>query len=396
MGDSTASEKGASRLQKVLASLFLVCIFAAGLVTLWNCRLDFAEAVRSGDFEKGKKAVETAIQDNFAWHNQWINLNGGFQRVLGTTIVRGASGDVYKLSNGQIMYNLDARNMEPYAKKVVKFQDELAEAGIPFMYVQYPFKIQDDSVMPIGTHDSGNANAASLTALLREKGVDVLDVRELVENENFDWPSLFFRTDHHWLPSTGLWASGVLMRHIADEYGLDVDMSCYDMDSYDVTMYEDWLLGSMGRRTGAWYDGVDDFYLLNPKFETELNFWGKRDGGIIRRSGSFWDSVYAFENLAEKATFDKSTYETYTGGQYKTMRFTNLKADNDFKILMIRDSFSSVTVPFMALNTAEITTMDLRKYKKSALKYAKKYQPDLVIVAYNPSQFSKNQFNFTS
>lgn len=378
----------------VLAAFFVASIFVIGLFTAWGCRHTAKSIFVKHEVENVRATVEESIKDNFAWHNQWINLNGGFQRLLGVTVVRGANGDVYKLSNGQIMYTLPKKKMKTYANYVVKFRDELAKAGIPLMYVQYPFKIEGDDVMPIGTHVYGNSNADALVERLREAGVDTLDIRDSIKDEGLEWSSLFFRTDHHWKPTTGLWASGKMMEHVSEKYGLDVDMSCYDLDNYEVTTYKDWMLGSIARRTGAWYDGVEDFDLLDPKFETDFDFSGTRSGKTIERSGPFWDSMYDFSNLKEKATFDFNTYSTYTGGQYRLAHFVNKKAKNDFRILMVRDSFSCATVPFIAMNASEVVTIDMRRYKKSVLEYAKKHDFDLVMVAYNPSAFSEKQFDF--
>ena len=382
------------RTRYVLAILFIAAIFVIGLFTAWNCRSTVKDIFVKHKVENVRDRIEDSIKNNFAWHNDWINLNGGFQRLLGVTVVRGAAGDTYKLSNGQIMYTLPKKNMKSYAEKVVKFRDELEKAGIPLMYVQYPFKIEDDSVMPMGTHVYGNSNADALVKLLRENNVDTLDIRDYIKEQNLDWASLFFKTDHHWKPTTGLWASGIMMQHVADTYGLDVDMSCYDLDNYEVTTYKDWMLGSIARRTGAWYDGVEDFDLLNPKFETDFSFKGKRSGETVKRSGPFWDSMYDFTNLEEKATFDFNTYSTYTGGQYRVAHFVNKNAKNDYRILMIRDSFSCTTTPFIAMNASEVVTIDMRRYTKSVLEYAKNHDFDLVMVAYNPSAFSKKQFDF--
>lgn len=382
------------RIREILAVVFVAALFLIGGVTLWNCR-HVVKQIATGGVEDARAELEEAITDEFAVHDEWININGGFQRLLGVTIVRGASGNTYKLSNGQIMYGTKDKNMKARAKDVIEFRDELAEAGIDFMYVQYPFKIENDDAMPPGTRAYGNDNADGLVKRLRNAGVDTIDIKEHIYAEGLDWASLFFKTDHHWTPLTGLWASGKIAEHIGEKYGLDIDMSCYDPENYDTVVYKDWMLGSLGRRTGAWYVGVEDFYLLNPKFETDFDFWGKVGGDKIERSGSFWDSMYDFSKLeGKKASFNVNTFSTYTGGQYKTARWTNKLAKNDFKVLMIRDSYSDVVVPFLDMNVSEITSIDMRKYKKSVLEYAKKYNPDLVIVAYNPSAFSKKQFDF--
>ena len=382
------------RIREILAVVFVAALFLIGGVTLWNCK-HVVKQIITGDVEDARSSLEEAITDKFAVHDEWININGGFQGLLGVTIIRGSNGSTFKLDNGQLIYSVGNKNMKKRAKDVVKFRDELAKAGIDFMYVQYPFKTENDEAMPPGKHAYGNEDAASLVKRLRDADVDTIDITEHIYAEGLDWASLFYKTDHHWTPLAGLWASGIIAEHIGERFGLDIDMSCYDPDNYEMVVYEDWMLGSLGRRTGAWYVGVEDFYLLNPEFETDFDFWGKVGGETIERSGSFWDSMYDFSKLeGKKASFNVNTFSTYTGGQYKTARWTNKLATNDFKVLIIRDSYSNVVVPFLDMNVAEITSIDMRKYEGSVLEYAKEYDPDLVIVAYNPSSFSKSQFDF--
>ena len=62
---------------------------------------------------------------------------------------------------------------------------------------------------------------------------------------------------------------------------------------------------------------------------------------------------------------------------------------------MIRESFTCALLPFIAVNADEVVTVDMRKYnKKSIPELCEEIRPDLVIVDYNPSAFSKDQFDF--
>lgn len=75
---------------------------------------------------------------------------------------------------------------------------------------------------------------------------------------------------------------------------------------------------------------------------------------------------------------------------------TNKKAKNLNKILLLRDSFSCTLMPFLSLYTNQIVTMDLRYYKETSVySYLEKHpEIDTIIVAYNPSAISKQQYTF--
>ena len=82
-------------------------------------------------------------------------------------------------------------------------------------------------------------------------------------------------------------------------------------------------------------------------------------------------------------------------GDYKKNIITNNMAPNDKRILLIRDSFSCTLAPFLALDAKEITTIDLRHFTECSIEdYIKNGNFDLVIVAYNPSAFTEQQFDF--
>ena len=172
------------------------------------------------------------------------------------------------------------------------------------------------------------------------------------------------------------------------------DPETYDLDNYNIKTYKDWFLGSLGKKTGNVYAGIDDFELITPNYATDFDFVADAQKGIIKREGSFEEALLDKSNL-KKDYFSINTYATYTGGDYKENIVTNRNSANKTKVLLVRDSFSCTLMPFLALSTGELTTIDLRYYKKMSLKeYLKENDFDIVLIAYNPSAFSKQQFTF--
>ncbi|MBR0127591.1 MAG: hypothetical protein IJL99_04955 [Firmicutes bacterium] len=383
--------------RKILSIIVLLVIFVVGATTAYNCRGTIKEVIETHNYLHCKSELESALNERFQWRNQWINVNGLFQRCVGTTIVRGGGSeyDVYKMSNGQIMYRLPERDMTKYAKKVTELDRTLEEKGIHFLYVQLPNKIKDNSYMPPGTKTYGNLNADQMVQLLRDENIDLIDLREEIEAAGFDWSSLFFKTDHHWTPKTGLWASGLIMKHISEKYGFEINEDYYDYDNYKSHVKENWMLGAVGRRTGAWYDGLDDIEILEPKFDTDFSFWAVSDAGVETRGGNFWNTMYLWDNLKTRSDFVNNSYSTYIGKEFAINTIKNKKAHNGLKVLLIKESFSGVLMPFISLNSEELTAVDLRRYKdQSIIELCDEMQPDLVILAYNPSAFSMSQFRF--
>ena len=388
-----------SNCRKVLTCVVLLIIFVIGIGTTYNCRDTISDIVKTNNYLHCKSEVESALNKKIQWRYQWINVNGLFQRCLGTTIVRGngteSDYNVYKLSNGQIMYSLHEQDMTQYAEIVSKLDKALSERGRGLLYVQLPNKIKDNSYMPPGAKTSGNLNADQLIPMLRERNVDLIDLREEIEKAGFDWSSLFFKTDHHWTPKTGLWASGLIMNHISDKYGYEINEEYNEYDNYKSHVKENWMLGAVGRRTGAWYDGLDDIEILEPKFDTSLSLHGLCSEGVIDQEGDFWHAIYYWDQLKKRSDFERNAYSTYIGHEFRICTIKNRMPVNDLKVLVIRESFSCVLTPFISLNSEECVAIDLRRYKEqSVVELCDEIKPDVVIIAYNPSAFSTEQFDF--
>jgi hypothetical protein len=208
------------------------------------------------------------------------------------------------------------------------------------------------------------------------------------------WEEYFFTTDHHWKPETGMNASGMIMDHLGKKYGYSVDKSHYDYDNYDKKTYTDYMLGAVGRRVGAWYAGLDDIDIIYPEFETDMDFIGESDSGTDVRKGEFADAVYLWDNIRKRSDFVNNSYSTYIGKEYAVNELTNRLNKDGPVILLVRDSFSCVIEPFIALDASKVIAVDLRRYDKSISYACEKYRPDVVLVAYNPSAFTDKQFKF--
>ena len=380
----------------VIGLCFVAIIFTLSIKTVSNAYEDIKYSIDTNGVFHCKAEVESNLQENFERRNRWININGLFQKCIGTTIIRQSDGgDVYKLSNNQLMSNLDKQDMAAYADELIKLDAVASDHNAEFMYIQLPFKIENDSVMPLGCHEYGNENADELLRLI-SSDVYSIDFRSIIYEAGYEWEKLFFKTDHHWRPETAFWAAGCIAEVLSEQYGHVIDRRSHNISYYDVIKYEDWFLGSQGKRTGNWYSGVDDFSLITPRYETSFRFIAESQSGeTIKRYGTFDDTMFDWKNISKKDYFNINTYAGYIGGDYKKNIITNNMAPNDKRILLIRDSFSCTLAPFLALDAKEITTIDLRHFTECSIEdYIKNGNFDLVIVAYNPSAFTEQQFDF--
>ena len=217
---------------------------------------------------------------------------------------------------------------------LIAFAKHFEEAGTPFVFAMPPSKICTTHWL-CGTLDFTQQNRALEVPYLRSQGIDVLDYTECLHAENFTHEELFFSTDHHWTPETGLWAADLLAEHVQQKYGVTLDRNMLDPSQYDTVVYEDVFLGSSGQKVTEEKIDPDDFTLYYPKFETDINFrvWEKWD-----RQGAFpilYDMYYLeiFEPILES-----DVYSTYMHSNQPLTRITNHKNTDGLQILMIGDS----------------------------------------------------------
>ena len=340
----------------------------------------------------------------------YIYAYGLTQHIVGNDYVYDAdpTNDVVRMKNGYLTTTLPKLSNKQLSKitgGIKVFSDALSKEDINFLYVQLPFKVCPyDKELPVGVKDYSNEDADKVLSALEADAVNTLDMRTQIEKSGLDWYSLFFRTDHHWKPTTALWASQRLCEVLNGNYGFKIDTCLLDISRFSQTTYKKRFLGSLGKRVGRFYAGVDDFTLVLPKYDTDMVF-SSRDlsdnylsGDETARSGSFEDA-FIFKPYLDKDLMNINTYASYSGNDYPETVTKNNRI-SDGRILLIRDSFCDTAAPFLSLAACrELYTLDLRYYYGSVEEYVKKVQPDIVIVMLNPSllpSFSLYRYDFMS
>lgn len=340
--------------------------------------------------------VEEYYHDGFVPKDLFVTFNGGFQRLMGAREIN----ERYRLDNGQTTYIIDEYDMSGIAGNTVLFYSALQELDIPMVYVNTPFKINEfDKQLPAGVEDHSNENANRFLAHLNEAGVPTFDLRQAIAKEGLDHYSLFYPSDHHWTAETGFWATGKITEYLA---GLDdsfrVDSRVFDLTNYEKTLCKDVFLGSAGRRVGPLYTGFDDITLIEPRFDTRFSFRVEADN--IARDGAFGDTFFFMEELTPEDIFESNAYYVYCGNDYGLLTVRNFSREDGLdvactprKLLLIKDSFSSVVIPFLSLAYEEVHVVDLRLLQGDLMAHIQSYQPDLVMVLYNPGAYENNNLN---
>ena len=386
-----------NKLKSNLTAVLFLLGIAAGLVVATaaffsgsgNLRAEFGKLRRDISYlPTFLSGAENALNQDLDKDHYFIQLYGGIQRLMGRRVVEDVEADytVVKLDNGDLAFeNLygGPTDTRPHAQAAADFKDQLAEKDIPLLYVQAPQKVsQSGDELPEGVTDYGHDNTDRLLASLDELDVDTLDLRPVLEEaaQEPDAPRFYFRTDHHWTPEGGFVGYQAVTERLSEILGYEVDPAHTDPDSYTKITYEDSFLGSQGKRVGTLYTGVDSINLWKPNFETDFTYSVPLNA--IERTGPFEESLLFPERVAEIDYFGGNPYTLYAGGDYNLARMTNHLNPDGPRVLLVRDSYSCILAPFLALDCSELITVDLRYFKENLMDYMDWLDPDVVVVMY--------------
>ena len=352
------------------------------------------------NFENSVRAIEGNVDyytsNLLLGRMKFVELNAAFNKLVGMNIVSGTDS-VVVMRNGYLTFEALPVNTDYAVQSTAYFAQTLKEKEINFLYVQCPSKENpDDNQLPHGIEDNYNINADSLIKGLSERNVPYIDLRENLNSEFDNYYSCFFKTDHHWTPETGVWASGKIADKLNNEYRLGISAAIGNLDNYKVDVFEKYCFGSQGKKATLRFADPEDISLIYPKADTDFTVTYNNDTPL---SGRFEDT------LLRKDVFDKidyyniSTYSAYLHGNHAMTTIHNSKVDNDRKMLYIMDSFSASVVPYLATEIEDMVVLDLRTFNGSVMSVIEQFCPDTVVVAYNPSTFSETRthngtFNF--
>ncbi len=340
-------------------------------------------------------AVEKQVDDRVAFKDAFNELFGTAHAFMNKKTIRDYNyGSLYKTKYGQITYKVKRKNMTEYIRNISELAGRIEGAGIPFVYVTAPFKLPaDEQQLPPSYVDYSNLNNDIFIEKITERGIKSFDLRPLMRESGLSQNELFFNTDHHWTIPAAFYATGRLEEYLNETFGFGIDEKYRDPANYTFTTYEKSYIGSMGRRVGRVYGGVDDFTLVTPDFETNITLSETDYGATTVYEGSFEDSVLKLEEYIEPKELTTNRYAVYHGDN-TVLVFKNNLVDNGKKILMIKDSFGIPVYSFLSLGVSEVCAIDMRLFEEDAASFAIEYDPDVVLVFYNSDSLSRDMFRF--
>lgn len=320
-------------------------------------------------------------------------FNGACQGLMGKKCIIDPGYQVTKLDNGYLAYTVFnnggyQRDYTEYVGKLEHLEKQLNENGIhltfsnviernPLYDLKMPYK-----------YLTVDQSITELPDLLSDKGMSAINMMNSIQNSDIDHYSLFYKTDHHWNVYGGFYAAQLLI----DELGYETDEQIKNISSYTAKNTESCFLGSLGRRVGPIYGGLDDFAVLYPQFETSFTVTTYDEV----RSGDFANSVIFKEHLPqEDGNISTVAYGAFLGGDFGLQTVKNNMCNNGKKVLLVRDSYGGAVSPYLALACEELHIIDMRHYDGLPIaEYAAQADIDDVVIMYSSGSLTNRCFNF--
>ena len=398
-----------SRHIVILVIYFLLVIFGiskAMIARIGYSGIDLLVQIKHGEFtETNVKAfireVDTSISENLRYHDQLMDLNSVKDRTLNTRIIKKADTTIIKTDTDYLVYPIEKvkkEELDELAAKVDALKQVSEENGASFLYIAAPRK-EYFSEEPEYINNDSAVNFNAFIQSLQDKSVPTLDLSVMIEQTFSNGEDAYFATDHHWTPYTGFQANQAICEELHELYDMPIDENKLDYDQYDTQVYQDWFLGSQGKKVGTYFTsrGADDFELITPRFETQLS-----EEQPIKdefREGSFEETVLYLDNM-EKDYYRQNPYATYSGGDFRLQIIKNKLNAEGKKILIVRDSYACAVVPFLSLQAGETHVVDIRQgdyyvgERLSVYQYIEEIKPDYVLVLYSGVSIAGGRFDF--
>ena len=343
--------------KRIFAVVFIIVIFSFSIMNFIHSFEPLKEEIVSSDEVITVSELETAINENLYGRMNFVEAYGYVQVLLDKREVNNFS--YIRDEEGYLHYSAFYRDDDPmifeYAMRVKRLQECVDAKGTKVLFVVPPGKYiaEYTTLRPGLSVNDPNPTVDELLFYLNRLGISTLDLRECFPNEELTYEETFFKTDHHWTIPAAFYATGEVVKKIEEDFGENLDPEGYytNLDNYELITYKSGMLGSMGRKTGASYSGMEDFTAIWPKFEGNFHreSIARTDDGITEKQGNFVKTMMNTNILLNHADVS-----LYLNGILNYEKITNLDNPDGAKIFLIRDSYFSPVMTFMAPMCGEV------------------------------------------
>lgn len=311
-----------------------------------------AELIGSGEW---MEQLETYLADHVPGRDEWVQIKNTAARLSG----RRQIGQVVFTENDRLIQVQDVtlQQLQENAEMISKFAEAMPEE-VEFDFLLAPnasWIYRDLLPKETLTYDPEEA-AKSLQDGLSERVKLTVPYDTLVEHKE---EAIYFKSDHHWTMRGAAYA----YMDLAKVLGLGEK----DPFAYGVTNTGHEFKGSIFSQAPIFgYEG-EEFEIIQ-----------------VEGLDAHWNSDTQTGPVLMKEKFEeKDQYTAFFGGNYGLVRIENEKASSEEKLLILKDSYANILVPFLIEDYSEIAMVDLRHYRGSVKTLVEAEGVNRVLAIYN-------------
>ncbi len=379
--DSTASDTETAVESKVYQTIMGTSKSSGGLISRISAMISSAET----KIENYTNSQKLLGKNSFVEAKYALDKATGLDMTAALTGGQNSETDVRDVvaetSEDQLGWVQDDYDITEELENLVDFGLEMENQGRNFVLVQNPNKYADTD----GFADYSEEKYQQIETAFSESGLDLIDLGAEFSEQGLTEKDIFFDTDFHWKPHSGVAADGILASYLNENFGYSIDLSLYNSDSYEAEVEEDGFLGHLGKKVSLVYTDPDDFPILHPLYTTDYTVYNSYDGS--EKTGSVEETLYWYERLDEDSLYDGNKYEFYGYSDQTLIRIHNNQSTDGRKILVLKESYANCMIPYLAAGVENLDVIDLRLFCGSIRSYIEDTNPDTVVVLYGLSSY---------
>ncbi len=340
-----------------------------------------------------EKKINLYTTDKFIFQPPCLLTKKMIDKTLGldmTTSLCGAQNDlttdddiVTVYDGDYLAFPVDDADISAPLGNLIDFGQQMRAEGRDFLLFLTPGKFAGNESFT----DFSQSRHDLIVDSLQAADLDVYDMYGMLGDTPQQIAPFFFKADHHWLPTTGLLACRYLGEYLNENYGYEIDTAVFDQENYEVTVLKDSFLGTQARKVSEMYASKEDFPLVTPKYESDLDVFISETNESLH--GSAADTLLDPSALEGKSTYSTDTYYCFYGhGDKDLITIHNNGIHNGKRMLWIKDSMADCMYPHFANAVEYLDVIDLRGFGGSLQTFIEKTKPDTVVVLYGITVFN--------
>jgi len=307
---------------------------------------------------------ETYVTDQFVLRDTWVGIKAGSERAL----LKTENGGIYFAKEDTLIERPASINSSTVKTNISSINTFRKTTGANVTFALIPNTICINSELLPAFASDGEQTEAIRLAYGQLEDVASVDIVGTLADARRTQPYIYYRTDHH---PTSLGAY-----YIYSEVSKALGYTPHELSEYNREAACNDFYGTARSQSGAWWVEPDTIEFFTLPDEAYCLTVYENDGIVLEQ-----DSLYVRDRLD---TVDK--YTAFLGGNHPLTIITNENADGG-KLLLVKDSFSHTTAPFLADHYSEIHLVDLRYYRDSLITYLEEQQFTDVLIMYSVDNF---------